>query len=131
MALAVEKKLASKPHIAKSLIPTFAVGCRRLTPGPGYLEALASDNVDFISAGIKRVTETGIEDVEGNHREYDTIVCATGCVCRRSASNLVFSFGQLTALTIIPNDTASTRRIVPAFPSVRRSRLRKANRTFS
>ncbi|GAA6008727.1 flavin-containing monooxygenase [Rhodotorula paludigena] len=74
----MEKKLASKPHIAKSLIPTFAVGCRRLTPGPGYLEALASDNVDFISAGIKRVTETGIEDVEGNHREYDTIVCATG-----------------------------------------------------
>ncbi|GAA6040905.1 hypothetical protein JCM8097_003180 [Rhodosporidiobolus ruineniae] len=74
----MERKLASKPKIAKSLIPNFAVGCRRLTPGPGYLEALVADNVDFVSCGIKRVTETGIEDNEGNHREYDTIVCATG-----------------------------------------------------
>jgi len=50
----------------------------RLTPGPGYLEALVEPNVDFISNGIKRITETGIETVDGNHREYDTIVTATG-----------------------------------------------------
>ncbi|GAA5991263.1 hypothetical protein JCM11641_000404, partial [Rhodosporidiobolus odoratus] len=75
----MEKKLASKPHIAKSLIPNFAVGCRRLTPGPGYLEALVAPNCDFISTGIKQITETGIECVDGTHREYDTIVCATGC----------------------------------------------------
>lgn len=76
----VQKKLAAKPHIAKAFIPNFAVGCRRLTPGPGYLEALVEPNVDFISTGIKRITETGIETVDGQHREYDTIVCATGCV---------------------------------------------------
>ncbi|BGP16207.1 hypothetical protein JCM10213_007065 [Rhodosporidiobolus nylandii] len=74
----MEKKLATKPEIAKTLIPTFAVGCRRLTPGPGYLEALVEPNVDFISTGIKRITETGIEANDGTHREYDTIVCATG-----------------------------------------------------
>ncbi|GAA6006877.1 hypothetical protein JCM10207_009123 [Rhodosporidiobolus poonsookiae] len=74
----MEKKLASKPEIAKTLIPTFAVGCRRLTPGPGYLEALVAPNVDFISTGIKRITETGIEANDGTHRDYDTIVCATG-----------------------------------------------------
>jgi len=28
-----------------TVIPDFAVGCRRLTPGPGYLEALCEDNV--------------------------------------------------------------------------------------
>lgn len=76
----MQKKLAAKPHIAKAFIPNFAVGCRRLTPGPGYLEALVEPNVDFISTGIKRITETGIETVDGQHREYDTIVCATGCV---------------------------------------------------
>merc|ERR1712093_575625 len=74
----MQKKLAAKPHIAKAFIPNFAVGCRRLTPGPGYLEALVEPNVDFISTGIKRITETGIETVDGQHREYDTIVCATG-----------------------------------------------------
>lgn len=31
------------PH--SLVIPDFAVACRRLTPGPGYLEALCQDNV--------------------------------------------------------------------------------------
>lgn len=74
----VEKKLAKKPHIAKAFIPNFAVGCRRLTPGPGYLEALCEDHVDFVSAPIERITETGIKCADGTVREYDTIVCATG-----------------------------------------------------
>ncbi|KAL8280487.1 hypothetical protein RQP46_007135 [Phenoliferia psychrophenolica] len=75
---AMEIKLASKPEILKSIIPTFPVACRRLTPGPGYLEALVEKNVGFVSDAIKRITPTGIETVDGVHREYDTIVCATG-----------------------------------------------------
>ncbi|KAK4053878.1 hypothetical protein OIO90_003715 [Microbotryomycetes sp. JL221] len=74
----MREKLASKPEIAESLIPGFAVACRRLTPGPGYLEALCEPNVDFITDAIGRITESGIETADGVHREYDTIVCATG-----------------------------------------------------
>jgi len=74
----MEHKLASKPHIADSLVPTFPVACRRLTPGPGYLEALVEPNVDFLNSGIKRITATGIESNDGTHREYDEIICATG-----------------------------------------------------
>ncbi|GAA5983688.1 hypothetical protein JCM10908_000381 [Rhodotorula pacifica] len=74
----MEKKLAKKPHIAKAFIPNFAVGCRRLTPGPGYLEALCEDHVDFVSSPIERITETGIRCADGTSREYDTIICATG-----------------------------------------------------
>lgn len=33
-------RLASAPHIYEALLPNFSPGCRRLTPGPGYLEAL-------------------------------------------------------------------------------------------
>ena len=29
------------------VIPDFPVACRRLTPGPGYLEALCEDNVSY------------------------------------------------------------------------------------
>ncbi|GAA5894197.1 flavin-containing monooxygenase [Sporobolomyces salmoneus] len=74
----MQEKLAKKPHIAEKLIPTFPVACRRLTPGPGYLEALVEDNVDFVSDPIKRITETGIETADGTQRDYDTIVFATG-----------------------------------------------------
>ncbi|KLO16411.1 FAD/NAD-binding domain-containing protein [Schizopora paradoxa] len=72
------KKLAKKPWIADHLMPDFPVACRRLTPGPGYLEALCEDNVEFVPTHIKRITETGIELVDGTHHDLDVIVCATG-----------------------------------------------------
>jgi cation diffusion facilitator CzcD-associated flavoprotein CzcO len=71
-------KLAKKPEIAEKMIPAFPVACKRLTPGPGYLEALVEDNVEFVHDSIKRFTEAGIETVDGKHREYDAIICATG-----------------------------------------------------
>lgn len=60
------------------MTPSFAPGCRRLTPGVGYLEALAENNVDFITTGIKRITSKGIELEDGRHVEVDALVCATG-----------------------------------------------------
>ncbi|KAF4604670.1 hypothetical protein EYR40_003448 [Pleurotus pulmonarius] len=72
------KRLAKKPWIADHIIPEFPVACRRLTPGVGYLEALCEDNVDFVPSLIKRVTADGIETVDGDHKDLDVIVCATG-----------------------------------------------------
>ncbi|EPQ60007.1 flavin-binding monooxygenase [Gloeophyllum trabeum ATCC 11539] len=74
----MRERLAKKPWIADHLIPDFGVACRRLTPGPGYLEALCQDNVTFETTHIKRITETGIELVDGRHYDLDVIVCATG-----------------------------------------------------
>ena len=34
-----------------SVMPDFGVTCRRLTPGPGYLEALEADNVSSCDKG--------------------------------------------------------------------------------
>ena len=34
------KALDGRPDLQKALIPDFAVGCRRLTPAPGFLKAL-------------------------------------------------------------------------------------------
>ncbi len=47
------------------VIPTFPVGCRRLTPGPGYLEALASDHVDVVFGEIAKITERGCVSANG------------------------------------------------------------------
>jgi cation diffusion facilitator CzcD-associated flavoprotein CzcO len=60
------------------LVPDFSPNCRRLTPGPGYLEALAQDNVTLIQDPIRRFTATGIETTTGEHRAVDAILCATG-----------------------------------------------------
>lgn len=53
----MKTKLASKPEVYAALKPKFVPGCRRLTPGPGYLEALIQDNVDFVTTPIEKVTE--------------------------------------------------------------------------
>jgi hypothetical protein len=48
--------------------------CRRLIPGPDYLEALCEDNVNFINTKIRRFAEEGIKTVDGTERKVDLIV---------------------------------------------------------
>lgn len=74
----MKTRLAKKPQIVDALTPSFAVGCRRLTPGPGYLEALVEDNVDFISEKIANINPSGIELESGKQIDLDVLVCATG-----------------------------------------------------
>lgn len=74
----MKEKLKKKPWIYESLRPSYPPGCRRLTPGPGYLEALVEDNVEFVGAGVVRVTENGLYDSDGNFHEVDAIIYATG-----------------------------------------------------
>jgi 4-hydroxyacetophenone monooxygenase len=42
------------------------------------LDAIQRDDVTLVTSGIRRITETGIEDGEGTHHEVDVIVYATG-----------------------------------------------------
>lgn len=74
----MNERLSKKPELIDALIPDFSPHCRRLTPGPGYLEAITSDNVDYIRTPIRRITPTGIETEDGTHRPVDAIFCATG-----------------------------------------------------
>ena len=57
------------PEIAAQMIPQFPGACKRSTPGPGYLEALVEDDLDFVYDGIKRFTEDDIETVDGKNRK--------------------------------------------------------------
>jgi hypothetical protein len=77
-ATLMKSRLSKKPEILESLLPGFSVGCRRLTPGPGYLEALVEDNVDFVSTPIRRCLPNGVELADGTVVELDVLVCATG-----------------------------------------------------
>ncbi|KAK3060273.1 hypothetical protein LTS18_008912, partial [Coniosporium uncinatum] len=60
------------------IIPTWSPGCRRISPGDGYLEALVQPNVEPVYSGIKKVTEKGILTQDGVEHEMDVLVCATG-----------------------------------------------------
>ncbi|KAI1060194.1 hypothetical protein LB506_011281 [Fusarium annulatum] len=74
----MRRRLGSREDIMNALIPKFAPGCRRLTPGSNYLEALQEENVHFTNERIQRITPYGLELVSGNQVEVDVIICATG-----------------------------------------------------
>ncbi|KAI1862728.1 uncharacterized protein JN550_010065 [Neoarthrinium moseri] len=64
--------------LTKRMVPKFALGCRRMTPGSGYLESLTKDNVEVVHESVVRLTETGVVDESGIEHEVDVVVCATG-----------------------------------------------------
>ena len=66
------------PPLLEDLLPDFPPHCRRLTPGPGYIESLLKDNVTLIRTPISHFTETGIVTKDGEHREVDAVICSTG-----------------------------------------------------
>lgn len=70
-------RLNGDPELCAKLIPEWRVGCRRLTPGDGYLEALQEKNVSLQFNEIMEITSTGIKTQDGLE-DFDIIVCATG-----------------------------------------------------
>lgn len=74
----MKKRLEKAPHIFNSLLPSFSPGCRRLTPGPGYLEALTQPNVAFVTSPITKISAKTIHTADGSAHEVDAIICATG-----------------------------------------------------
>ena len=64
--------------IYEQLLPNFAVGCRRLTPGDPYMKAIQASNVKLHKAAITKVDGNRVIDADGNACEVDTIICATG-----------------------------------------------------
>ncbi|PNS14265.1 Thiol-specific monooxygenase [Sphaceloma murrayae] len=74
----MKERLGDDEDMAAKLTPDWEVGCRRATPGPGYLEAFTRDNVRLVTKGIERIDETGMWTKDGEKHEFDAIICATG-----------------------------------------------------
>ncbi len=60
------------------IIPKWDVGCRRITPGVGYLEALVDPKTEVVTSGVKEITAKGCISDEGKEYTADVIICATG-----------------------------------------------------
>lgn len=72
------RKLGANSPLLKYLIPTFSVGCRRPTPGNGYLEALTQENVRVVTDPIQEIVPEGIKLSTGEIIKVDMFICATG-----------------------------------------------------
>ncbi|WP_069159825.1 flavin-containing monooxygenase [Nocardia altamirensis] len=80
-AWAVKKYLNSQikdPILREKLTPDYGFGCKRPSVSNVYYKTFTRPNVELITDGIAEITPTGITDRDGNHREIDTLVLATG-----------------------------------------------------
>ncbi|KAJ0413944.1 hypothetical protein BJY00DRAFT_305957 [Aspergillus carlsbadensis] len=62
------KEKLRNPALEEALIPQWSVGCRRITPGVGYLEAL----------GHEKTQQAGCICDDGKGYPVDVLICATG-----------------------------------------------------
>ncbi|EEH17769.2 hypothetical protein PABG_00332 [Paracoccidioides brasiliensis Pb03] len=75
----MSKKLGNNQHLKEKIIPKdFNVGCRRPTPGDGYLEALVGEKTSCYTEQIGGITPKGFLTADGTEVEVDIIICATG-----------------------------------------------------
>lgn len=73
----MKQRLGDNPDLHDKLIPKWQLGCRRLTLGEGYLEALQKPNVTVEMSPIQQVTNRDIITTN-SVKEFDIIICATG-----------------------------------------------------
>ncbi|OQV00216.1 hypothetical protein CLAIMM_05744 [Cladophialophora immunda] len=74
----MRERLNHDPRLCDILIPKWSLGCRRITPGEGYLEAFLLPNCHITNSSITHVGENTIHTADGQAHEIDVLVCATG-----------------------------------------------------
>lgn len=72
------EKLNHDPVLCEALIPKWELGCRRITPGPGYLESFLQLNYSLSNSPITSISEGAVHTADGQKFECDVIVAATG-----------------------------------------------------
>lgn len=87
------EKLNHDPVLCDQLIPKWELGCRRVTPGPGYLESFMEPNCSLTSSPITRITEKGVVTADGEEFECDVgrLSCVVSC---RTAEPRLIILGQ-------------------------------------
>ncbi|CAG8978763.1 hypothetical protein HYALB_00012495 [Hymenoscyphus albidus] len=72
------KERLQNQYLEERLIPEWSVGCRRMTPGVGYLESLGKENVEVVYGEINEITEKGCLCENGQEYPLEILICATG-----------------------------------------------------
>jgi len=79
IAAAIAAQAPARPDLVEKVVPTYPVGGKRSLLDNGvWMAALQRENVRLETAGISRITETGIVTADGVEHEFDVIIYGTG-----------------------------------------------------
>lgn len=71
-------KQIEAPQMREKLTPSYGFGCKRPSLSNNYYPTFNRENVDLITDGIESVTENGVVTTNGDIREVDCLITATG-----------------------------------------------------
>jgi cation diffusion facilitator CzcD-associated flavoprotein CzcO len=66
------------PQLQEALAPDYTFVCKRPALSNVFYPMFNHDDVDLVTTPISHVTRTGIATTDGDERELDVIICATG-----------------------------------------------------
>lgn len=66
------------PELRAKITPNYAVGCKRLVMSNKWYDAVQQPNVEVVTTGIERIEPRGVVTQDGQLREFDILVFATG-----------------------------------------------------
>jgi cation diffusion facilitator CzcD-associated flavoprotein CzcO len=72
------KRQVEDPELREKLTPDYTMGCKRILISDDYYPSLDRPNVEVVTEGIERVTESGVVTKDGREREVDTVIFGTG-----------------------------------------------------
>ncbi|CAO3693666.1 unnamed protein product [Umbelopsis ramanniana] len=70
----------NRKDLVEKLVPTYPVGCKRIAYSRIYLEGIARENVCVERSPISAVKSNSIVTEDGEEREIDVLVLATGFI---------------------------------------------------
>ncbi|NLE78572.1 MAG: NAD(P)/FAD-dependent oxidoreductase [Rhodococcus sp.] len=66
------------PQLRRKLTPDFRIGCKRVLLSNDWLKTLDRDDVTLVDSRLESIDGNSVVDGDGNTREVDTIIFATG-----------------------------------------------------
>ncbi|MGH8430095.1 MAG: flavin-containing monooxygenase, partial [Solimonas sp.] len=72
------RRVIKDPKLRRKVTPDYTIGCKRILMSDEYYPALARDNVEVITEGIRQVSEHSVSSEDGISREVDAIIYGTG-----------------------------------------------------
>ena len=66
------------PSLREKLTPDYPLGCKRIIYSNDFYPAMGQPNVELVTDAIERITPHGLVTRDGQEREVDVLVCATG-----------------------------------------------------
>ncbi|WP_426750427.1 flavin-containing monooxygenase [Myxococcus sp. Y35] len=72
------RRSVADPALREKLTPRYVMGCKRILRSDDYFPALARENVEVLTSGIREVREHAIVTQDGHVHPVDAIILGTG-----------------------------------------------------